>query len=68
MNGKPGVDWIFKKAVADAGLFQRELGRLSGIHHTLLSMYAQGRYNLTDIERTRIARILKKPIDQVFAR
>lgn len=65
---KPGViDWKFKKAVADRGLSQQQLGELAGINHTLLSLYAHGRFNLNSHERRKIAGILKRPQTQIFS-
>lgn len=65
---KPGeIDWLFKKAVAEAGLSQRDLGKLVGINHTLLSMYAHGRYVLNAVERKKIARALKMDEPQIFS-
>jgi transcriptional regulator with XRE-family HTH domain len=65
---KPGeIDWKFKKSVADRGITQRELGKLAGVNHTMLSLYAHGRWNLNKLERKKIARILKRPESQIFS-
>jgi len=65
---KPGeVDWKFKKAMVDRNLSQRELGKLAGINHTLLSLYVHGRFNLNKVERKKIASILKRPESQIFS-
>ncbi len=64
---EPGeIDWVFKKALSDRGLSQRELGKLVGINHTLISMYSRGRYVLTLAERERIAQALGMPEKDVF--
>jgi transcriptional regulator with XRE-family HTH domain len=64
---EPGeIDWRFKKAISDAGLTQRELGKLTGINHTHLSMYCHGRFNLNDEEKRKIAKALKMPESAVF--
>ena len=65
---RPGeVDWVFKKAAADAGLSQRELAKKVGINRTLISMYVRGRYVLSEIERKKIARTLKVPEASIFS-
>ncbi len=65
---KPGdIDWRFKKAMAEGGISQRELGKLAGVNHTLLSLYVHGRFNLNEVERKKIARVLKKPEIQIFS-
>ncbi|MGD0487915.1 MAG: helix-turn-helix transcriptional regulator [Syntrophorhabdales bacterium] len=64
---EPGeIDWKFKMALAEAGLSERKLGDLVGTNHTLLSMYAHGRYILSIVERRKISRVLGKPEEQVF--
>lgn len=64
---QPGqIDWKYKRALDEAGVTQRSLGKITGINHTLLSMYARGRYNLDQVERHKIAKVLKMPEEQIF--
>jgi transcriptional regulator with XRE-family HTH domain len=64
---QPGqVDWKYKQAVDAAGLSQRKLGEVTGINHTLLSMYARGRYVLDPVERHKVAKALKLPENEIF--
>ena len=64
---RPGeIDWKYKQAIDAAGLSQRALGAITGINHTLLSMYARGRYVLDSVERYKIAKALKMSEDKIF--
>ena len=60
-------DWTFLKAIGDAGLTQRKLSKISGVSHVLLSLYANGRWTFTEVEKERIAKVLRKKTEDVFA-
>jgi transcriptional regulator with XRE-family HTH domain len=64
---QPGqIDWRYKQALDAAGISQRALGQITGINHTLLSMYAKGRYVLDSIERHKISKALKMQESEIF--
>lgn len=53
--------------ILKAGLTQRELGRRSGLDETLISRICNGRYNPNSVEKIRIADVMQKNVDQLFA-
>jgi hypothetical protein len=67
MNGDLKPDWQFKKALREAGVTLKALERFTEINHAFLSMYSNGRYNLNQTEKRRIARALDMPERKIFS-
>jgi len=62
------VDWRFKRVVRESGLTLQDLADLTNINRAYLSLYSNGRLNLTAIEKKRISQALGLPENKVFER
>lgn len=60
------VNWRFKQAIDAAGITQKELGERVKINPAFISMATNGRYLLDAAEQRRIARVLKRPAQEIF--
>jgi hypothetical protein len=55
-----------KVAIVESGKKQRVVARLSRIPETKLSHIVRGRLEATDRERTALAKVLSRTVDQLF--
>lgn len=55
-----------KIAMLEKGISGRQLAREVGINESIMSLVVNGKYNLSPDQQERIARVLEKPIDQLF--
>ena len=55
-----------KMALLESGMTQKELSQIPQINEGLLSLGINGRYIFDAIQRSRIAKALKKPVSELF--
>ena len=57
-----------RNAIFEAKLTQRDVAKKTKIPESQLSMSIHGRFILDEIQKARIAKLLGKPINQLFKR
>ena len=55
-----------KMTLLESGITQKELSQITQINEGLLSLGINGRYIFDAIQRSRIAKALKKPVSELF--
>jgi len=55
-----------KIAIIEAGLTQKEVAKKAGLTEECLSMAVNGRFNLNEAEKTRVAWAIGKPPEELF--
>lgn len=60
------TNFRLKIAILEAGLTQRELARRVGLHESLVSLIARGRYNPDPLQEARIATALGRDVSELF--
>jgi transcriptional regulator with XRE-family HTH domain len=55
-----------REAIFETGLTQRDLSKKINIPESHLSMAIHGRFNLDEIQKNKIAKVLSKPITELF--
>lgn len=55
-----------KMVLFEKGITGRELARRSGLSESIISLAANGRYNLDPVQKAKIVSILKVPAETLF--
>lgn len=63
---KQRLNVALKIAIVESGKKQRRIASLTRISEPRLSHIVRGRIEPNDDERARIARVLERPVDQLF--
>ena len=55
-----------KLILFEGGMSQRDLAKKSGVHESTISLAINGKYNLDEIQKAKIAKALKMSINGLF--
>jgi hypothetical protein len=55
-----------KLAIVQSGLCQKWVAEAAEMDETVVSRIVTGRYNPTPLERIRLARVIQKPVGELF--